>query len=111
VTVPAPVLGWRIAGRHLAAALTGEWLEPLPEGLAAEARSCIVALEEILGAGPFMAGDMISLADVALAAIFANLMPMPEADSIIAPSSPLRAWWQRMSLRQSILATAPVTGS
>jgi glutathione S-transferase len=101
-----PILGVKVAGRMLAAALTGEWVDAaLPENIAVLARGCIERLEEILGASPFFAGDMISLADIALAPVFAHLMATPDADVLISPDSALRRWWGRTSTRESFTAT------
>jgi glutathione S-transferase len=106
-----PILGARIVGRRLEAAFTGEWIAPtLPERLSAQALRTTSRLAEVLGGGPFLAGDMVSLADAALAPLFACLMPLPEAESLISPTSPLRSWWRLMSERASFRGTRPKGG-
>jgi glutathione S-transferase len=103
-----PILGAKVAGRMLAAAFTAESIDTkLPESVAALARKCVARLEEILGDGPFFAGDAVSLADIALAPVFANLMASPDADDVISAASPLRGWWARISTRESFRAIEP----
>ena len=107
----APILGSEIVGRNLASALTGEWTSSsLPESVETSARRTLSRMTEVLANGPFFAGDMFSLADAAVAPLFAYFMPLPEADALIAPASPLRAWWRRLVERESFRSTRPASG-
>ncbi len=83
-----PVLGGEILRRNLASAFTDEWISP----------------------DPFFAGDMFTLADAAVAPLFAYLMPLPEGEALIARASPLRSWWGRMLERDSMRGTKPENG-
>lgn len=103
----APVLGGRILMRNLASAFTDEWISPdLPESLASAARHTIGRLSRVLDNGRFFAGGVFTLADAAVAPLFNYLMPLPKAESLIAPTSPLRCWWQRSRPRNGFLRNA-----
>ena len=106
-----PALGGQIVGRHLAELLTGDWIAPASnENLPAGARRTIERLSDVLDRGPFFAGDMFTLADAAVAPLFSYLMPLPEGDLLLAPLSPLRAWWRLVRERDSVRGTRPKTG-
>jgi glutathione S-transferase len=69
------------------------------------ARTCISALEEILGSNPYFAGDRLSLADI-MAVAHLELAPLsPEGAELIA-GSPLLAWLDRMNARPAVAKTA-----
>jgi len=106
-----PVLGGEILRRNLASAFTDEWISPdLPETVARLARRAVGRLSEVLDGGPFFAGDMFTLADAAVAPLFAYLMPLPEGEALIARASPLGSWWGRMLERDSLRRTKPENG-
>jgi len=68
------------------------------------ARTCIQALEEILGSNRYFAGDELSLADL-FAIAHLDLVPAsPEGAELIA-GSPLLAWLDRMAERPSVQKT------
>jgi glutathione S-transferase len=107
----APILGGQVIGRRLESALTGEWMSPsLPESLESAARRTVQRLSEVLDGGPFFAGDMFTLADAAVAPLLFYLMPLPEAEILIASGSPLLIWWQRVLERDSFRRTRPKSG-
>ncbi|MDB5465796.1 MAG: putative glutathione S-transferase [Phenylobacterium sp.] len=69
------------------------------------ARTCVAALEDILGDNAYFAGDAVSLADIMA---FPNLemLPLsPEGAEVVA-GSPLLDWLARMAQRPSVAATA-----
>jgi glutathione S-transferase len=69
-----------------------------------QARTCVRALEEILGDKPYFAGDAVSLADL-MAVSHLDLLPQsPEGAEILA-GSPLLAWLDRMAQRPSVQKT------
>jgi glutathione S-transferase len=106
-----PVLGGQILMRTLASAFTDEWISPtLPESVASAARQTVGRLSQVLDDGPFLAGDMFTLADAAVAPLFDYLMPLPEAEALFPPTSPLRSWWQHMAQRDSVWSTRPRNG-
>jgi glutathione S-transferase len=69
-----------------------------------QAKVCVAALEDILGAKPYFAGDTVSLADL-MAVGFLDLLPhTPEGADIMA-GSPLLGWLERMEARPSVQKT------
>lgn len=68
------------------------------------ARTCIRALEEILGDQPYFAGDAVSLADLAAVAHLDLAPQSPEGAELIA-GSPLLAWLDRMAERPAVART------
>ncbi|HWA62091.1 MAG TPA: glutathione S-transferase family protein [Caulobacteraceae bacterium] len=81
---------------------------PVDEAAVARAipasRTCVRALEAILGDQPFMAGEALSLADLMLLPHLDLFPASPEGAEIIA-GSPLLAWLERMRQRPSVQAT------
>jgi len=69
------------------------------------ARTCVAALEDILGSKPYFAGDAISLADLFAYCHLEFLGQTPEGADILA-GSPLLGWVERMSERPSVQATS-----
>jgi glutathione S-transferase len=61
----------------------------------------------ILGDGPWFAGAAISLADLHMAPIFGYFTSTAESGELLAPHGNLRAWWARMSARDSMAKTKP----
>jgi glutathione S-transferase len=71
----------------------------------AMAETCLGALSKMMGAGPFLAGPDLSLADLHAAPIFAYFHVAPEGAGALARHPSLSAWWGRMAGRASLLAT------
>jgi glutathione S-transferase len=90
--IVAPIFGMPVDEEAVAAAV------PM-------ARTCVKALEDLLGANCYFAGDQLSLADLA-AVCHLDLVPeSPEGAELIA-GSPLQAWLDRMAERPSVQKTA-----
>ncbi|WP_372781516.1 glutathione S-transferase family protein [Phenylobacterium sp.] len=68
------------------------------------ARTCVAALEDILGAKTYFAGDTLSLADLCAIAHFDFLAQTPEGADLMA-GSPLLGWMERMNERPSVRNT------
>jgi glutathione S-transferase len=68
-------------------------------------RVCLKALEDLLGAQPYFAGDRVSLADLMAVAHLDMVPASPEGAELIA-GSPLLAWLDRMAERPSVQRTA-----
>lgn len=90
--VVAPKFGLPVDEAAVAAAL--------PQG-----RTCIRALDEILGDNPYFAGDAVSLADLMVLPHLDYLPHSPEGAELIAASPALMAWLERMRGRPSYRAT------
>jgi glutathione S-transferase len=70
-----------------------------------KAATCLAALNDLLGARPWFAGDALSLADLHAAPMFAPFRLAPESRALLAPHDRLRAWWTRISARASFVRT------
>lgn len=70
-----------------------------------QARTCLRALEDILGSNRYFAGHQVSLADLAAVAHLDIVPASPEGAELIA-GSPLLAWLDRMAERPSVQKTA-----
>lgn len=68
-------------------------------------RTCIKALEDILGSQPYFAGDELSLADIMAVAHLELVPASPEGAELIA-GSPLLAWLDRMNARPAVARTS-----
>lgn len=68
-------------------------------------RIALKALEDILDAQPYFAGERVSLADLAAVAHLDMLPATPEGGELMA-GSPLLAWLDRMAERPSVQRTA-----
>ena len=68
------------------------------------ARTCVGALEAIIGDNPYMAGSAVSLADLMLIPHLDLLPASPEGAEIMRGSA-LNGWLERMRVRPSVQAT------
>ncbi len=68
------------------------------------ARTCVAALEDILGGKTWFAGDAVSLADLFAYGHFEILGQTPEGADMLA-GSPLLGWMERMAARPSVQKT------
>ena len=68
------------------------------------ARTCVAALEDILGSQPYLAGEAVSLADLFAYGHFEFLGQTPEGADLLA-GSPLLGWMERMAERPSVQNT------
>lgn len=71
------------------------------------ARTCLAALEEIMGEEPFLAGAALTLADLHAAPMFACFAMTEEGMPLLAERARLSGWWERIQSRPSMTATAP----
>lgn len=69
------------------------------------ARTCVQALEDILAAKPYFAGEAVSLADLFAYGHFEFFAQTPEGADMLA-GSPLLGWMERMSGRPSVQNTS-----
>jgi glutathione S-transferase len=67
--------------------------------------TCLTALQQIMSAGPFLAGPALTLADLHAAPMFAYFTRAPEAHQLLALHPGLREWWDRMAIRRSMTST------
>jgi len=82
---------------------------PVDEAVVADAlpmaRTCVAALEDILGAKPYFAGAALSLADIFAYPHLEIFNQTPEGADLLA-GSPLLGWTERMSARASVKNTS-----
>ena len=69
-----------------------------------QARTCVHALEDILGGQAYFAGEAVSLADLFAYGHFEFLGQTPEGADLLA-GSPLLGWMERMAERPSVQKT------
>jgi glutathione S-transferase len=104
-----PNLVWGIFVERVSAPARGR---PTDEARVAaampKATTCFDELAAILGAGAFLAGDRVSLADLHAAPMLDYALQVPEVAAMLRQHAGLAAWWARMQTRQSMLATRPV---
>jgi glutathione S-transferase len=69
------------------------------------ASKCLSALQDMMGDGPFLCGEDLSLADLHAAPMFAYFVLAPEGAALLAEHVGLHRWWDCMSQRASMTAT------
>lgn len=69
-------------------------------------RTCLAALETLLGDDDFLAGDALSLADLMLAPQLHLISPAPEVRAML-DGTRLIGWFERMLAHPAMRATAP----
>ena len=70
-----------------------------------KAETCLQALHALMGDGPWLAGGMLTLADLHAWPMFACFRRAEEGRSLLARHPALGRWWQSMAERDSIAAT------
>ena len=78
----------------------------LEKGLEAAAK-VLDALEALAAADPWLTGPDISLADFHLGATVAYFAQSPRGAELLAARPRLAAWWRRLGVRPSFVATEP----
>ncbi len=73
------------------------------------ARTCLAALESLMGEGPWLAGERLSLADLRAVPFFALVRQAPEGARLLADTPGLARWFEAMAARPSAVATASPT--
>jgi len=71
------------------------------------AHTCFEVLDEILGGKPYLTGEMVSVADIMLAAQLDLFGECAEGRQLIESTANLPAWLKRMTARPSFVATEP----
>ncbi len=69
------------------------------------ARTCLAALESLMGEGPWLAGERVSLADLRAFPFFALFRQAPEGARLLADTPGLARWFEAMAQRPSANAT------
>lgn len=74
------------------------------------ARLSVAALDRLIGANPYCAGSVLSLADLHLAPVYDYLSQTPEGETLLADASNLARWWASIGTRPSVEKTKPSLG-
>ena len=74
-----------------------------------KAQTCLVALEDIMGEAPFLAGETLSLADLHAAPMIALFRMASEGSDLLLRHGRLGRWWEAMAARPSMVDTWPAT--
>jgi glutathione S-transferase len=106
----APTVGQLVIQRLVTPMLGGTPDEAAIEAALPQIDQCMGALEAVIGDGPWLAGDGLSLADLHLAPIFAYFTATPESGPILADKPKLRTWWNGIKERPSVVKTEPQMG-
>jgi glutathione S-transferase len=69
------------------------------------ARTCLQALEDLMGTHPWLAGPTLTLADLHAAPMFAYFHLTEEAARLLSAHPGLQRWWQAIAARPSMTAT------
>ena len=103
-----PSIGMRILfNRMLAPRLGMAADEAAVQAALPQARLCLSEVARLMGSEPYLAGDRISLADLAVIPLFHYFNRLPEGEAAFADNPTLMPWMRRMEERQSFQVTKP----
>ena len=71
----------------------------------APAERCLSALRVLIGDAPWLAGPALTLADLHAAPMIAYFTQAAEGAALLGNYPSLREWWQRMTVRESMMIT------
>ena len=71
-----------------------------------KAKVCLKALADLQAGNAWLAGPALTLADLHAAPMFDYFLRTPQAADLMAPHPGLRDWWQALSERPAMAATA-----
>ncbi len=64
----------------------------------------------LMGNEKFLAGDKLTLADLFVIPVFHYLALTPEGQELLKPRAKIRAWWDLVKTRNSVVTTEPKFG-
>lgn len=103
-----PHLVWGIYVELVSKPRRGESSDQARVGKAlATAKTCLRAMEDILGDAQWLAGASLSLADLHVAPMFAYFSQASEGRELLSQHPHLSAWWSRMAAQPSMEHTEP----
>jgi glutathione S-transferase len=71
---------------------------------------CLKEFERLMGNGKFLAGDKLSLADLFVIPLYHYIAQTPEGQELLKPHGKIRAWWDQVKTRNSVVTTEPKFG-
>jgi len=72
-----------------------------------KAETCLMALQDIRGAGPYLSGPTLSLSDIFAAPMFDYFLQVPESRQRLSHYRGLTEWWDMIAQRPSMEASQP----
>jgi glutathione S-transferase len=74
------------------------------------AELCLKEFERLMGNGKYLAGDKLTLADLFVIPVYHYLALTPEGQDLLKPRAKIRAWWDLVKTRNSVVTTEPKFG-
>jgi glutathione S-transferase len=71
---------------------------------------CLKEFERLMGNGKFMVGDKLSLADLFVIPVYGYVAQTPEGQELLKSHGKIRAWWDLVKSRNSVITTEPKFG-
>ena len=71
------------------------------------AATCLAELSRLRGNGPWLAGALLTLADLHAGPMFAYFLRAPEGAELLSAEPALQTWWSAIASRPSFAATEP----
>jgi len=103
-----PYLVWGIYVERVSKAARGVPSDEEKIAIAtSSARTCLAAMSDLVGDGPWLVGDELTLADIYAAPMFDYFLMAPEGRDLVQQHESLKSWWSRMAARPSMAATKP----
>jgi glutathione S-transferase len=75
-----------------------------------QAKTCLKALEKLIGGNPYLAGATLSRADLLLIPVYDYFSQTPEGQKLLDEAPNLKRWWERVRTRPSVEKTRPSLG-
>ncbi len=106
----AAMIGAIFIHRAVMPLLGNEADEAAIEDALPRARTTLAALESLNGGQSYLVGDSLSLADLTLVPVYDYLSQTPEGEKLLDEAPNLRAWWDRIKDRPSVVKNTPQLG-
>ncbi|RCS24836.1 glutathione S-transferase family protein [Phyllobacterium salinisoli] len=99
-----PNLVWGIYVELVSKLKRGELSDPIRVASAlARSRTCLQAVDSLIGDNRWLAGPSLTLADLYVAPMFAYFLQASEGQALLSDYPRLSAWWSCMAQRTSML--------
>jgi glutathione S-transferase len=102
-----PMITNLVIQRLVVPKMGGEADETLIRNSLPDIRKVLAALEDLMGDQGFLVGNDLTLADCHLIPMFTYFMATPESGPIVEDRAKLRAWWEGIQHRESVVHTVP----
>lgn len=99
-----------VMNRMIAPMLGGKADEAVIKEALPSIELCLKEFERLMGNGKYLAGDKLSLADLFVIPVYHYLALTPEGEALLKPRAKIRAWWDSVKTRNSVVTTEPKFG-